>query len=76
MLTLIHARRTIAFFCIAIALVALLPGASSLPWAILTPFWLFVAAVITLYVYGPFSGKDGPPTPVLSVISNRAPPIA
>jgi len=71
-----HARRAIAFFCIAIALIALLPGAHGLPWAILTPIELFVAAVITIYIRRAFTDDARPPVPVLSVVSGRSPPIA
>jgi len=73
---MIHLRRTIAFFCIAIALVALLPGASGLHWAILTPLWLFIAAVITPYACRTFSDDRHPAAPLLCVVSGRAPPIA
>jgi len=74
--TLIHLRRAVAFFCIAIVLLAVLPGASGLPWAVLTPVWLFVAAVVTLYVWAAFSDDVRPAAPVLSIVSGRAPPIA
>jgi len=74
--TQIHLRRAIAFFCIAIALLSLLPASSGLPWAILTPLWLFVAAVITLCVYPAVSDDDRPAAPLLRVNSGRAPPIA
>ncbi len=72
-----YPRRSIALFCLAVLLLAvLIPGASGLPFATLAPLWLFVAAVAILSIHCTALDSGAPSTPFLAVVSNRAPPIA
>jgi len=72
-----HARRSIALFCLAVLLIsALTPAASGLPFGILVPLWIFVAAIATLSIRR--TTEDGSPLRAccVPVLPSRAPPIA
>jgi hypothetical protein len=72
-----HARRSIALFCLAVLLIsALTPAASSLPFGILVPLWIFVAVIVTLSISR--AAEDSRPLQVsrLLVLPSRAPPVA
>jgi hypothetical protein len=77
MQVLFHARRSIAFFCLAALLMAaLIPAASGLPFGILVPLWTFIAAIVTLSIRR--AAEDSSPlrASCLPVLPSRAPPIA
>jgi len=77
MQALVHARRSVALFCLAALLIAaLIPAAYGLPFCILVPLWTFVAAIVTLSIHR--AAEDSSPLRVsyLSVLPSRAPPIA
>jgi hypothetical protein len=74
---LFHARRAVALFCLAALLIAaLIPAASGLPFGILVPLWVFVAAIVTLAISR--AAEDSSPLRVscVAVLPSRAPPIA
>ncbi|PYT32752.1 MAG: hypothetical protein DMG58_09525 [Acidobacteria bacterium] len=72
----INARRLTAVFCLALLLVAtLIPAGYGLPYAILVPLWLFLAAVVLITIH---SGREVCQLPWFFVgrtLSSRAPPI-
>jgi len=77
MQALLHARRSIALFCLAAILIAaLIPVASGLPFAVLVPLWIFIAAIVTFSILR--TAEDSSPLRVtcLRVLPSRAPPIA
>ena len=77
MRTLIHARRLIALFCLAVFLLAaLVPAASGLAFANLAPLWLFFAAVVCVSLVGAADDQNPLPVPFLSILPSRAPPVA
>jgi hypothetical protein len=73
----LHARRSIALFCLAALLIAaLVPVAFGLPFGILVPLWIFVAVIVTLSIRR--ADEDSSPLRVscVPVLPSRAPPIA
>ncbi|HET9319675.1 MAG TPA: hypothetical protein VFO27_07860 [Bryobacteraceae bacterium] len=77
MRTLIQARKSIALVCLAaFLLAALVPVASGLPFAILAPLWLFLAAVVCVSLVRPADDGNSLPVPVFSILPSRAPPVA
>ncbi len=72
----INTRRLTAVFCLALLLLAtLIPAGSSLLFAILTPLWLFLAAVVLIAIQRGYEVSGAPNFFVPQVYSSRAPPI-
>jgi len=72
----INARRLTAIFCLALLLLAtLIAAGSGLFSAILTPLWLFLAAVVVVAIQCGNEVCNAPSFFVPQVHSSRAPPI-
>ena len=72
----INARRLAAVICLALLLLAtLIPAGSGLFSAILTPLWLFLAAVVLIAIHRRREVCNAPSFFVPQVHSSRAPPL-
>ena len=70
-------RNVIALLCVAAILVcAFTPGAPGLLLALLSPIWLFVAAIVVLALLEPVINPRLSPVPFFSVFSSRPPPVS
>jgi len=77
MQALLHARRSVALFCLAALLIAaLIPAASGLPLGILVPLWIFVAAIVTFSIRRAIEGSSPLRASCVAVLPSRAPPVA
>jgi len=73
----VRSRRLIAVFCIAVLIAAAFtPTTSGLLFALLTPLWLFFAAVNTISICGPVEDFGPRQLLLLPTLASRAPPIA
>lgn len=73
----LSARRSIAFLCLAVLLIAaLIPASSGLPLGTLVPLWLFFAAIVALSIRRPIENFNPPQAAFLSILPSRAPPTA
>jgi hypothetical protein len=70
------ARRLTALFCLALLLLAtIIPAGYGLPYAILAPLWLFLAAVVLIAIHRGDELCHPPCFFVRRTLSSRAPPI-
>jgi hypothetical protein len=71
-----NARRLTAVFCLALLLVAaLIPAGYGLPYAILMPLWLFLAAIVLIAIHTGHEVSRPTLFLVRRTLSSRAPPI-
>jgi hypothetical protein len=70
-------RKTIAILCVALVVfTALVPAsAATLVYAILTPLWLVVPAIVVTLVRRRAARCDEQPVALLSLVLSRAPPL-
>lgn len=76
MMSMISVRRLLAFFCLAVVLLAALtPVSAALFWAILVPLLFVVGMAAALWTEREPNESSIPPLPCFPVIASRAPPI-
>jgi hypothetical protein len=72
----LNARRLTALFCLVLLLLAtIIPAGYGLPYAILMPLWLFLAAVVLIAIHRGREVCHPPCFFVRRTLSSRAPPI-
>lgn len=72
----LNARKLTAVFCLALLLLAtIIPAGYGLPYAILVPLWLFLAAVVLIAIHCDHEVCHPPCFLVRRTLSSRAPPI-